>query len=258
LAGDFNGDGRSELVLYHEGNWFIDLNGNGKWDDGDLWAQLGSKHDRPVVGDWDGDGKDDIGIFGVRWPRDPVATKYEPGLPDVENRETTIPKNVPPTPEQATNGARHLRRGAESELRADPIDHVFFFGSTSSLPVVGDFNGDGIDTVATFNSGVWQLDANGDGRHSKHDRTANFGEQRDIPLVGDFDGDGVDEIAVYRQGELIIDSNHNGQIDAADQRQQVGHPGDIPVVGDFNGDGIDEVASYRSGAIANTARVPKR
>jgi serine-aspartate repeat-containing protein C/D/E len=259
LSGDFNGDGRSELVLYHEGDWFIDLNGNVEWDEGDLWAQLGSKQDRPVVGDWDGDGKDDIGVFGTRWMRDPIAVKHEAGLPDVTNQTAaTTPKNPPPQPEHATDGVRHMQATTEGKTRTDHIDHVFFFGSHNSIPVVGDFNGDGIDTIATFNSGVWQFDANGDGRYTTHDRSANFGEQRDIPLVGDFDGDGVDEIAVYRQGELIIDSNHNGQIDDADQRMELGRTGDIPVIGDFNGDGIDEAAIYRSGAIADTARVPKR
>ena len=43
--------------IYHEGQWYIDLNRNGRWDEEDLWAQLGSAHDLPVVGDWDGDGR---------------------------------------------------------------------------------------------------------------------------------------------------------------------------------------------------------
>jgi hypothetical protein len=62
LMGDFNGDGISEKAIYFNGEWFVDLNGNGRWDDEDLWAKLGDKADLPVVGDWDGDGKEDIGI----------------------------------------------------------------------------------------------------------------------------------------------------------------------------------------------------
>jgi protocatechuate 3,4-dioxygenase beta subunit len=255
LAGDFNGDGRAELVLYHEGEWFIDLNGNGQWDEHDMWARLGSRHDAPVIGDWDGDGKDDIGIFGPRWPRDPVAVKYEPGLPDAANRVVSeIPKNVPPAAAHATDGARHLKRAATAAERSDRIDHVFFFGGSRDVPLAGDFNGDGIDTVAVFHNGLWQFDLNGDGRFTSADRSAQFGQARDVPLVGDFDGDGVDEIAVWRNGELIIDSNHNGQFDAGDQRVQIGSPGDTPVVADFNGDGRDEVALHTSDAVARTAR----
>ena len=34
------------------GQKFNDLNGNGRWDAGDLWAKLGHDGDRPVTGDW--------------------------------------------------------------------------------------------------------------------------------------------------------------------------------------------------------------
>ncbi|MES1213613.1 MAG: SdrD B-like domain-containing protein, partial [Singulisphaera sp.] len=81
VTGDFNGDGVYEVGVFSQGYWFIDLNGNGKWDEGDLWAKLGHDGDLPVTGDWDGDGKTDIGIFGKAWPNDPRAVKTEPGLP---------------------------------------------------------------------------------------------------------------------------------------------------------------------------------
>ena len=54
VAGDFDGDGFDELGNFFKGEWFIDINGNGRWDAEDLWARLGSKHDFPVTGDWDG------------------------------------------------------------------------------------------------------------------------------------------------------------------------------------------------------------
>jgi len=63
LAGDFNGDGQDELALFLEGEWLIDINGNGRWDKGDMWAKLGATEDLPVVGDWDGDGKDELGWY---------------------------------------------------------------------------------------------------------------------------------------------------------------------------------------------------
>ena len=71
FAGDFNGDGLAEIGIFWQGQWFIDLNGNGLWDDEDLWAKLGNNADLPITGDWDGDGKDDIGIYGPIWPGDP-------------------------------------------------------------------------------------------------------------------------------------------------------------------------------------------
>jgi protocatechuate 3,4-dioxygenase beta subunit len=260
LTGDFNGDGSSELALFFEGEWFIDINGNGAWDDADLWAKLGTKGDLPVVGDWDGDGKDDIGIYGLQWARDPLAVQHEPGLPDVDNQSTAFskklpPKNLPPQPHVATNGARQLQVTAAGPRTGDLIDHVFFLGGGTDLPITGDFNGDGIDTIGVFSAGLWRIDINGDGKFNSHDRVVQFGEQGDIPVVGDFDGDGVDELGTFRNGKWIIDSNHNGEIDAADKVFTLGESGDQPVVGDFNGDGIDEPGIYRSDRVARTARL---
>ena len=89
VAGDFNGDGKSEVGFFKDGHWFIDLNGNGVWDAGDLWARLGRRGDRPVTGDWDGDGKTDIGIYGPAWANDPRAVAHEPGLPDPRQQART-------------------------------------------------------------------------------------------------------------------------------------------------------------------------
>ena len=253
VVGDWNGDGRSEIGLFYQGEWLLDLNGNGQWDADDLWARLGNKSDRPVVGDWDGDGKDDIGVFGPEWAGDPRHLESEPGLPDSANRremrnaDGTLKrsKNQPPTPEQATDGQRLMRLGARGQERADLIDHVLQFGGASDTPVAGDWNGDGIRSLGVFRGGKWQFDMDGDGRWSDGDQTAQFGEEGDIPFVGDFNGDGIEEIGVYRGGRWIIDTNGNRQIDAGDQQIDLGGAGDKPVVGDWNGDGTDEPALYR-------------
>ncbi len=73
VTGDWNGDGVTKIGVFIDGLWFLDLDGNGVWDENDLWAKLGQSGDRPVTGDWDGDGKTDIGIFGPTWFGDPRA-----------------------------------------------------------------------------------------------------------------------------------------------------------------------------------------
>ena len=98
LAGDFNGDGITDVAVFIDGYWFIDINGNGRWDEEDLWARMGNHEDQPVVGDWDGDGKDDIGGFGLQWPGDGEVVEQDPGLQDAANKlQKHVPKNVPPT-----------------------------------------------------------------------------------------------------------------------------------------------------------------
>jgi len=246
LAGDFNGDGRDELALFKDGEWLLDINGNGVWDRGDLWAKLGEKGDLAVVGDWDGDGKDDIGIFGPEWAGDEQALLNEPGLPDPENRLFSTPKNLPPRKKVAGQD-RLMQRSVTGDPRSDVIDHVFRFGGDTDQPVAGDFNGDGISTLGIFNNGKWRIDVNGDGRFSaQEDSFFDFGQQGDIAVVGDFNGDGLDEIAVVRGRDLIVDSNGNGRWDATDRVFEIeGQAGQV-VVGDFNGDGVDEAAFYSS------------
>ena len=250
LAGDFNGDGRDELALFKDGEWLLDINGNGVWDSGDLWAKLGDKADLPVVGDWDNDGKDDIGIFGPERDGDEEALAKEPGLPDPENHTdnllVAIPKNLPPR-NTVPGQERLMQRSVAGEPRSDVVDHVFRFGTESNQPVAGDFNGDGVSTLGIFSNGKWKIDVNGDGRFSEQDDSFfDFGKPGDIAVVGDFNGDGLDEIAVVRGRDLIVDSNGNGKWDATDRIFEIeGEAGQV-VVGDFDGDGVDEAAFYAS------------
>ena len=246
VTGDWDGDGTDQVGVFIAGYWFLDLNGDGVWDDSDLWIRLGEEGDQPVTGDWDGDGKTDVGIFGHAWEKDPRAIQAEPGLPTVENEPVGKFKNLPPNPEDAPERLRKMKRTAAGPIRTDLIDHVFRFGMAGDRAIAGDFNGDGIATIGVFRAGNWYLDVDGNGRWSDNDQFIPYGNKDDIPVVGDFNGDGIDEIGVWRAGEWLIDSNGNHEIDAQDKVFELGEQGDIPVAGDFNGDGVDEPAVYRN------------
>jgi protocatechuate 3,4-dioxygenase beta subunit len=258
VTGDFNGDGVTDIGIFADGYWFLDFNGNGKWDEGDLWAHLGSQEDRPVTGDWDADGKTDIGIYGPAWARDPWAIEQEPGLPDADNFPTHPAgkmKNMPPTADDATSGGRVLKRTAQGKNRTDLIDHVFHFGQPVDVPVAGDWNGDGIRQIGIFNDGEWVLDSDGDGRFTEADAQVAFGQAGDEPIVGDFNGDGIEELGVFRAGKWILDTNGNRHVDAQDKVFELGGAGDKPVVGDWNDDGVDDPGVFTPGtATDRTAR----
>jgi hypothetical protein len=248
VTGDFNGDGVTDIGVFADGEWFIDLNGNHEWDESDLWVKLGAPGDRPVTGDWDGDGKTDIGVFGPEWTGDSLAIAAEPGLPDPHNRITGPAKNLPPKPSIATHGERTLKKSAHGNLRSDVIDHVFRYGVAGYMPVTGDWNGDGTDTIGIFFGGSWRLDSNGDGRWTETDEHFEYGGPGDLPVVGDFNKDGLDEIGVYRRGVWYIDQDHNRTLDPHDQVFEIGDGNDLPVVGDWDGDGSDEPGVYEDGA----------
>jgi hypothetical protein len=253
VTGDFNGDGTYEVGLYRGGQWHLDLNANAAWDEGDLWALLGTDRDRPVTGDWDGDGKTDIGIFGPEWPNDARHVMSEPGLPDRDNDVTGARKNLPPKPHEATLGWRQMRRTSTGKIREDLIDHVFYYGTGTDVPLVGDWNGDGVSTIGVFRNGLWILDDNGDGRWLPGETIVELGQPGDLPVVGDWDGDGTDDIGVYRRGTWLIDSNGDRVLNEQDKVFELGGADDLPVTGDWDGDGSDDIGVYHQPGAAQQA-----
>lgn len=249
VTGDFNGDGKTEVGIFRDGFWFIDLNGNGIWDEGDLWAKLGKEGDQPVTGDWDGDGKTDIGVYGPSRDGDFLAISEEPGIPDRENPNLGRYKNLPPDMHVATEDRRIMKRGAHGKFREDVVDHVFRFGKYQDHAVAGDWNGDGVATIGIFRDGYWFLDMDGNGAWGTNvDRFIEFGDKGDLPVVGDWNGDGIDDIGIYRNGHWVLDADGNCQRDAQDKVFEMGGEGDIPVSGDWDGDGTDEVGLYQDKA----------
>ncbi len=120
--------------------------------------RYGQKTDRPISGDFNGDGIATIGVF-----RDGTW------LLDMDG-----------------NG-----RWSKGDVAAE-------FGQEGDIPVVGDFNGDGIDDLGVYRAGTWYLDTNGDRALDARDKVLELGGPDDQPVVGDFNGDGIDEIAVYQ------------------------------------------------------------
>ena len=110
VTGDWNGNGIRSIGTFRDGEWQMDVNGDGKFDFRDETAQFGRAGDRPLVGDFDGDGVEEIAVYrNGTWIMD-------------------------------TNGNREL----------DATDKTFEMGGAADKPVVGDFDGDGVDEPALY------------------------------------------------------------------------------------------------------------
>ena len=115
---------------------------------------------------------------------------------------------------------------------------------------MGDFNGDGCDTVSVFRPSEQRMyivnalaqDQEGLGAA---DYFFDYGNSGDTPFVGDFDGDGVDEIGLYRTSNAYIYLKYELEGGAADIQFHFGEAGDEALAGDWNGDGVDTIAVYR-------------
>jgi hypothetical protein len=68
VVGDWTGSGKTRMGVFtpSTGQWRLDKNGNRKKDkcgQDNCIVSFGLPDDLPVVGDWDGSGKDKIGVF---------------------------------------------------------------------------------------------------------------------------------------------------------------------------------------------------
>jgi large repetitive protein len=68
VAGDWSGTGTTKVGVFRpsNGQWFLDLNGNGAWDGcgpDACYASFGTAGDIPITGDWNGSGITRIGVF---------------------------------------------------------------------------------------------------------------------------------------------------------------------------------------------------
>jgi len=171
----------------------------------------------------------------------------EPGLPDAEDATRGERKHARPSLAMLGNW-RLMQNTASGAVRADTIDHVFQFGSDGDRVVVGDWSGDGIDTVGVFRRGHWVLDVDGDGRFTSRDVAFDLGSADALPVAGDFNGDGVDEVGVFEQGVWRLDTNGDRVLDDRDRVVHLGQSGDLPLVGDFCASGQDGLAVFHAPA----------
>ena len=201
IVGDFNGDGKDDFIRQEKGEWDDDDNNTANLftsnDDGTFTKQQvieDSKLDSDdfkgdltnlIVGDFNGDGKDDF-------------IRQEKGEWDDDDDNTA---NL-----FTSNGDGTFTK--QQVIEDSKLDSDDFKGDLTNL-IVGDFNGDGKDDFIRQEKGEWDDDddntanlftSNGDGtftkqqviEDSKLDSDDFKGDLTNL-IVGDFNGDGKDD-----------------------------------------------------------------
>ncbi len=168
-----------------------------------------------------------------------------------------------------------------------PGDREIRFGMVGGTPVVGDFDGDGIDEIAVFQDGYWLIDLNRNGQWDSEDLMARLGGDQDRPVVGDWDGDGKEDIGIYgpmwpndieainqepglpnpentpftrpknippeqstaSDGARIMKLTSFGKqrADLVDHVFGMGAAEDVPIAGDWNGNGVRSIGKFNQG-----------
>ena len=175
--------GDSFLGVRSGGYWYRDINGNATWDDtdGSAVTAFGWQGATAVVGDWNGDGATEIGVYQRRlggWI--PTA---------MESSTATIPSS--PSAGPAIRSCRSWATGTVTARRR--------WASIAKAPGSATLNGnrtwDATDQAALAYLG-WAADT-----------------QTVIPVPGDWNGDGKTEMGVYCKGVWFRDTAGSGQWD---------------------------------------------
>ncbi|MCX5910582.1 MAG: hypothetical protein NTV04_01515, partial [Deltaproteobacteria bacterium] len=188
VVGDWNGTGLISIGIYRNGQWYLDADGDGTFNDCSQDRCVkefgGLRGDIPVTGDWTGDRKSKLGIYrSGQWFLD----KNNNGVWDGCGIDTCV--------------------DAFGERKDD-------------VPVIGDWNQEGKDKIGIYRKGQWFLDLNGngvwDGCEIDTCISAFGGLKDDIPVIGDWNQEGKDKIGIYRKGQWFLDLNGNGVWDGCE------------------------------------------
>ncbi len=196
FMGDWDCDGVDTPGLYRPTDGFVYLRNSNTQGIADIEYFFGDPGDVPLAGDFDGDGCDTVSLY----------------RPD-EGRFYVINRL----------GSGNTGLGA--------AERSFLFGDPGEVVLAGDFDGDGIDTVA-LRRGSQVLIRNALAA-GPADAVVEFGEASDRVVAGDWDGGGLSTLAAFRPREgrfFQILANENRPPDST---FWFGEAGWRPVAGHF-------------------------
>jgi 5'-nucleotidase len=196
FMGDWTGDGIDTPGLIRTSDGFVYLRNTNSQGTADVDFFFGNPGDVPLAGDFNGNGFDTVSL-------------YRPG-----NQTFYIINNL------GTNGGG---LGA--------ADFSFVFGDAGDMPIVGDWNGDGTDTVGAIRSSTGEILLRNSNSAGDPDNTFTYGDAGDAFVFGDWDGNPTDTPGVFRSPEAAFHLRNSNSTGSADESFFFGTAGWTPIAG---------------------------
>jgi hypothetical protein len=138
-------------------------------------------------------------------------------------------------------------RNANSGGFAD-VTFQFGYGNSGWLTIVGDWNGDGKDTIGQYNPATSMFYLRNSNSRGEADLTFIYGDGGAgwLPIAGDWNNDGKDTVALYNPTDSLFFLKNTNTTGYADVTFCYG-PAKAdwtPIAGDWNGNGTTTIGLY--------------
>jgi hypothetical protein len=201
--------------------------------------------DRPISGDWDGNGKSDVGVYRST----PTGSEFRLQKPGsirafVWGHASDVPFVGDWNGDGVTEVGRRTLGTTVFTKRLWDASSQFVTGVGSAMdgPLTGDWNADGVADLGVYRAAD----------HSFYLRQPNgalsprlWGAAGDRGVTGDWNGDGHVDLGTFNVLTGVWTIRKPAGTTYTTRKITYGVSGDLPVVGDWNGDGIDELTVWR-------------
>jgi LmbE family N-acetylglucosaminyl deacetylase len=196
IYGDWNCDGIETPGMYRQSDGYVYLRNTNTQGPGDIRFFFGNPGDVPLAGDFNGDGCDTVSIYRPSEARAFIINKL---------------------------GANDGGLGA--------ADVTYFFGNPGDKPFVGDFDGNGTETVGLHRESTGFVYFRNSHTQGVADSSFFFGDPGDRLVAGDWNNNGAFSPALFRPSNTTMYFRYTNTQGNADKTWSGGQSSWIPVSG---------------------------
>lgn len=215
IIGDWDCDGFDSPGMYRQSDGYVYLRNISARGKADIRFFFGDPDDVPIAGDFNGDGCDTVSLYRPSQQRFYIINELG---------------------------------GGDGGLGVAEFD--FHYGDPGDEPLVGDFDGDGMDTVGLYRPSakrVFLLNAH---RGRKADVAFAYGRAGDRVLMGHWESTGVDTVGAFRPGDRMFHLRDANAKDGNDRSILFGRRHMVPVGGRYRLGRRAESIDWRSVTVA--------